>query len=177
MTSKVSNEPDEILIPKNSLKMGFVVPDLIASQLSYYLIMNLNEQCATSKNDYVVFFENVSSKVIDPHFAIMNTAELWTFDGTLISTTVSTTLTSINSMSPAKKYFYVWDLEWLREMGKNFEYNIKAFISDEVELIARSEDHSAAIKNYCNRDVIGIVDDFNINQFIRIIDNEVCNTA
>ena len=160
------------------MKIGFVVPDLAPSQLSYYLIKNINEQCAISKDDFVIFFEDVSTKIIDPHFAIMNAAELWTFDGILISTTISTALTCINSMSTAEKYFYVWDLEWLREMGKNFEYSIKAFTSDEIRLIARSQDHAVAIKNYCNRDVLDIVEDFNINQFMRIIDShEICSTT
>ena len=139
------------------MKIGISVNDLIPSQLSYYLTKNINEKCSDSvDHDFVIFFENLSGKIIEP---------------------ISTTLTAIKSMSPSEKYFYVWDLEWLRDRGKNFEYNIPAFIDKDIKLIARSETHAKAIKNYCNRDVIGIVEDFNLDQLIGVIkENELCRT-
>ena len=46
---------------------------------------------------------------------------------------------------------------------------IQAYNNKGVDLIARSEDHAKAIKNYCNRDVCGIVTDFNMDQLMEII--------
>ena len=77
-------------------------------------------------------------------------------------------------MSNSKKFFYAWDLEWLRHMGKNYEHNIKAYTNRSVPIIARSESHADAIKNYCNREVAGIVEDFNMTQMTEIINNEIC---
>jgi len=159
------------------MKIGILVTDLVPSQMSYFLTKNINEVCSENiSNDFVVFFENLSGKVIEPAFAMMNMTEVWSFEGCLITTNISTTLTAIKSMSPSEKYFYVWDLEWLRDHGKNFEHNITAFVNEEINLVARSESHAEAIKNYCNRDVVGIVEDFNINQFIGVIENEFCGT-
>jgi hypothetical protein len=159
------------------MKIGVLVPELVPSQMSYFLTKNINDACSKNvSNDFVVFFENLSGKVIEPAFAMMNMTEIWTFEGYLITTSISTTLTAIKSMSPSEKYFYVWDLEWLRDHGKNFEYNIAAFTDKNVKLLARSESHAEAIKNYCNRDVVGIVEDFNIDQFIGVIENELCGT-
>ena len=160
------------------MKIGISVNDLIPSQLSYYLTKNINEKCSDSvDHDFVIFFENLSGKITEPNFGMMNTTEIWSFQGHLITTSISTTLTAIKSMSPSEKYFYVWDLEWLRDRGKNFEYNIPAFIDKDIKLIARSETHAKAIKNYCNRDVIGIVEDFNLDQLIGVIkENELCRT-
>ena len=160
------------------MNIGILVRDLVPSQLSYFLIKNVNQKCSESvDHDFVVFFENLSGKIIEPNFGMMNTTEVWSFEGHLITTTISTTLTAIKSMSPSQKYFYVWDLEWLRDLGKNFEYNIKAFIDEDINLIARSETHAKAIKNYCNRDVVGIVDDFNLEELIGVIkNNELCRT-
>jgi hypothetical protein len=31
-------------------------------------------------------------------------------------------------------------------------------LKEDIDLIARSEDHAKAIKNYCNRDVVGVFD-------------------
>ena len=152
------------------MKLGTLIEDTSANQLSYYVIRNLN--LATSDNedeDFVVFFENATPNVIQPAFAVMNSSEIWNFDGVLISTTAANTLLSINAIAPAKKFFYVWDLEWTRSHGKDFDYMIKAYKNKEGNLIARSDDHAKAIKNYCNRDVCGIVSNFNINQLMEIV--------
>ena len=152
------------------MKLGLILEDTSANQNSYHAIRNLN--FATNNNndkDFVIFFENATPNVIQPAFAFMNSSEIWNFDGTLISTTAANTMLSINAIAPKKKFFYVWDLEWCRPHGKGFDYMIQAYNNKGVDLIARSEDHAKAIKNYCNRDVCGIVTDFNMDQLMEII--------
>ena len=104
----------------------------------------------------------------------MNTTELPYFDGTLIATSISTCLTAIKSISPSKKIFYVWDLEWMRNTGRNYEHSIQAFIDKSVVLVARSESHAKAIKNYCNKTPSCIAEDFNIEKMMEVINNAVC---
>ena len=48
---------------------------------------------------------------------------------------------------------------------------VQSFCIDDVKLIARSEDHAKAIKNYANRDVHGIAENFNTEQLMEIINN------
>ena len=55
--------------------------------------------------------------------------------------------------------------------GKDFQYMVTAFNNPQVKLIARSSEHALAIKNYCNRDVSGVVEDFNIQQLYEVINN------
>ena len=152
------------------MKIGLVLEDASSNQLSYYAIRNFNYATNNNNdNDFVVFFENASPSVIQPAFAFMNSSEIWNFDGVLISTTAANTLLSINAIAPKKKFFYVWDLEWARPSGKEFNSMIKAYSNKEVGLIARSDDHAKAIKNYCNRDVCGIVPNFNMDQLMEIV--------
>ena len=114
------------------------------------------------------------------NFAVMDTTEIWGFNGVLISTCVSTTAEIIKSVNPSKKYFYVWDLEWYRshlagfQQRRDYISTVQAFIHPSVNLIARSQSHALAIKNYCNRDVCGIVEDFNIEQIEQVVQNEIC---
>ena len=153
-------------------KIGVVLGDLGPSQLSYYVVKNLNQKCEeTAKDDFVAFVENISTHILEPDFGIMNIGEVWSFDGVLIATSVSTALQIIGSVNSAEKYFYVWDLEWMRPSGHDFQYTVKAFNDPKIKLIARSEEHAKAIKNYSNRNVIGIVDDFNIEQLYKVIQN------
>ena len=153
------------------MKLGFLVKDLWLSQMSYYLTMNVNSYKTIKEiDDAVVFFEDVSQYSVSPLFSTMNSSEIWGFDGVLISTCLSTTLSSIAAIGPIQKIFYVWDLDWMRN-GRDYEYNIKAF-SPEVKIIARSEDHGVAIKNYCNREPDGYVSNFNLQEFMRVINDE-----
>jgi len=153
-------------------QIGVVIDELTASQLAFDIINNFNEELDNTKDDYVVFFENSTSSIVNPKFSTMAINELWSFHGVLIATSVSSTLSMIKAFSPAKKIFYVWDLEWTRRHGKSFEDNIKAFTNEEVLLVARSKRHAKAIENYCNKKVDHIVQNFNIKNFKRIIENE-----
>tara|TARA_R100000234_G_scaffold117273_1_gene95458 strand:- start:1019 stop:1486 length:468 start_codon:yes stop_codon:yes gene_type:complete len=138
-------------------KIGFIVDDLSSSQLSYEVISSINSFDTSFDQDFVVFFENSSPMVIEPFFGVMNLQELWGFDGIAIATSVSSCLSLSNTQSPIKKFFYVWDLEWSRNRS-SYDQGIQAFLKEDIGLIARSEDHAKAIKNYCNRDVVGIFD-------------------
>ena len=155
------------------MKLGIILNDTSANQLAYHVISNINKEVErTNKNDYVLFFENASSVVISPACACMNSSEIWNFDGVLISTTVSNTLSSINAVTPKRKYFYVWDLEWGRRNGSDFENLVRVYSDPEISLIARSKDHAIAIENYCNRSVAGTVSNFNTKQLMDIINHE-----
>ena len=101
-------------------KIGIIIDDLSASQLSYYVIKNINEYLGSDDCDFVIFFENSSTSILQPEVGTMNINEIWGFDGILISTSVSTTLSMINTFAKAK-YFYVWDLEWLRGQKRQYK--------------------------------------------------------
>jgi hypothetical protein len=152
-------------------KIGVMLSDLGASQLSFNVVTKLNEECEKSNNDFVAFVENITSHIISPNFAIMGINEIWSFDGALIATSASTALHLSKATNPANKFFYVWDLEWMRPHGKDFQYMVKAYNNPSVNLIARSSEHSLAIRNYSNRDVCGVVEDFNIKQLYEVINN------
>lgn len=156
------------------MKIGVILEDLGMSQLSYSVISNINKACEhNSENDYIIFFNNMVAPVIPPNCALMNSSEIWSFDGHLIGTSVATTLMALKSINPAKKYFYVWDLEWTRHaQHRQYSQDIPAFRSRGVSLIARSKEHAAAIQNYSNRKVSHIVSDFDIENIHEVINNE-----
>ena len=142
---------------QESKQIGFIVDNLSSSQLSYDLVTSINNHDKKYDEDFVVFFENSSPVVKEPHFALMGIHELWNFYGVGIATSSSSCFSLIKSNAPIKKFFYVWDLEWFR--AKNaYSYIIDAFTNENVNLIARSKDHAKAIKNFCNREICGIFD-------------------
>tara|TARA_R110002110_G_scaffold37253_5_gene123255 strand:- start:15224 stop:15697 length:474 start_codon:yes stop_codon:yes gene_type:complete len=154
-------------MPKSN-QIGFLVEDMMASQLSFNLIKNINSYAKNRDDDIVVFFENATSSILVPNFSLMSINEIWNFSGSLFATNVFTALSMQKAFAPKNKLFYVWDLEWTRAHGKDFEFIIRAFSDKSTTLIARSDEHARAIENYCNRSVNNIVSDFNIEQLVRI---------
>jgi hypothetical protein len=157
------------------IKLGVSLRNLNASQLTYYVTRNLNTASKLNMvDDCIIFFDQVSPSPFKTLFSTMNGSELWDFDGTLITTDISTTLSAQKAVNSARTFFYVWDLEWSRRNRSqgDYDYNIKAFTDENIELIARSKSHATAISNFCNRKVKHIVDDFDINQLMKVINNE-----
>lgn len=150
------------------LQINFLVRDLIASQLSYYLTKNLND--AQNING-IVFYENLVPPCLIPKFTTMNISEAWAQPGISIATTLSTAHKLVNFTGRAKKYFYVWDLEWLR--GRNRVYTMYSpfFCNNELTLIARSEEHKKIIENNFNREIKIVCPDFNMDILARELTN------
>ena len=102
---------------------------------------------------------------MNPNFAIMQSSEAFAFDGTLVATTLNTASKLLKFPSAKEKYFYVWDLEWMRLKNKSFDGLSQVYGSKELNLIARSEEHKWAIESAWNNSVKDIIPNFDMNKF------------
>ncbi len=154
---------------QNVCSIGIILPNLAPSQMCYYAVRNVNLLLTHSnQHDVTIFYEELAQASVLLKCATMNISEIWSFHGVLISTTISNTLASIQAINSSKKIFYVWDLEWLRPGMQNYLHNIQAYRSNKVKLVARNKDHAKVIEDYCNRKVDGVVENFQINNFLSI---------
>ena len=156
------------------MNIGVIVEDLGMSQLSYSVINNINSACEhNSENDYVIFYENMSNPILPANCAIMNSSELWSFEGVVIATTASSAMFALDAVNKTKKFFYIWDLEWTRGRNRpDFIKNLRPYRNENITLIARSDEHVKAIQNYCNRKVPYVMKDFDIDKLQEIIKDE-----
>jgi hypothetical protein len=146
------------------MNYGIIVPTLDMNQLAYETISIINREIASgSKDDYRIFFEELVPRCIDPACAVMNITEIFSYDGILISTTLDNTKLSLKTLGNIKRYFYVWDLEFLRNR-KDYIDNIQIYRNPNIELIARSNDCAKAIKNYCGRTPSMIMPNFSFQE-------------
>lgn len=150
---------------------GFLVDSLGQTQLSYYLVENLNKWIS-NKNDATIFFENVGLPVVFPRFAQMNVAEMSSFRGALVATNISTARKLMFAASSSHLYFYVWDLEFLRGRQRDYMYHLEVFQSPRLKIICRNEDHKIAVENAFNVKVLGCVENFAMDQFQKLLANE-----
>jgi hypothetical protein len=147
------------------MKIGLCLRDFGWSQLAYLAIKQGNT-LAEDLIDVVGFFENGARPCITPCFGLMHIAEAYGFDGTLIATSLSTAEKVIRFPSAFRKYFYVWDLEWHRQIYQ-YETLVEIYRHPELTLLARGEEHAEIIRKAWNKEVV-VIDDFNLKELCSI---------
>tara|TARA_Y100001963_G_scaffold159549_1_gene263715 strand:+ start:12751 stop:13215 length:465 start_codon:yes stop_codon:yes gene_type:complete len=154
------------------MKAGILVNRIDGSQLGFNITKCINHISENMVNvDIIVFTREPSTPPITPLFSVMSEVEVWGFNAPIISTSLETASTLIDMVGPTKKYFYIWDLEWMRLEGFMHKDLSKVYNHEDIELISRSERHRR-ITGECWRYPSHIMDDFNHKDLIRIINNE-----
>lgn len=151
-------------------KIGFIVNNLGPSQISYNLISQINKlYSANVPVCFAIFYENVANLMMEPNCMIMQCSEAWSYKGILISTSLTNANKLIRMPAAEKKYFYVWNIEWLGNIIPYYEPTQFVYSNPELHLIARNEDHATLIQNSYNRNVDFVVDDFDLVSMLRNI--------
>lgn len=155
----------------NMKNFSVLVPNLGSSQLSFFVITQINKMFEEKTDkDAIVFYENMSSSCMPVNFAVMDISECWSHAGPVIATSFSTA-EKLRCFPSERKLFYVWDLEWIRNATiKQYDRYKNAILDSSIELVARSKFHKAAIENCFNREVSNVIEDFDINKIINILE-------
>jgi len=158
---------------KNLKNFSVLVSNTGSSQLSFFVINELNNLCDYRPDiDPIVFYENAHKNCLPANFATMQMSEAWGQEGPVIATSFSTAHKLTNFPSE-KKFFYVWDLEWIRSAHNNlnqYESYAPIYCNESLELIARSDSHKKAIENAFNRRVKHIVPDFSMSKILEVLE-------
>lgn len=157
---------------KNLKNFSVLVANSGASQLSFCVIKEINKLTQTHPQiDAILFYENQHKNCLPPNFSTMQISEAWGQSGPIIATSISTA-NKLASFPSEKKFFYVWDLEWIRNSQiKEYEKYSNVYKDKSLKLIARSESHKKIIENAFNREVSYVVSDFNIEKILTILEN------
>jgi hypothetical protein len=95
--------------------------------------------------------------------------ELWGFHYPVVATSLNTAGDLIKNPSPTKKFFYVYDLEWIVFEQKDFLKLAEIYRHPELEIICRSESHRQIFENCWNRKVNYIINNFDIEKLLKVI--------
>lgn len=133
------------------MKIGIIIPSLDLNQLAFETISDINKSIINgSKNDYTIFYQELTSKCIEPLCATMTINEAHTHNGILIATNLDSAEFLIKTTNKSKKIFYIWDLEFLRNKN-NFLNKINIYRNPNLTLISRSQEYNRALEVFCNR--------------------------
>lgn len=126
-----------------------IVKDLSCSQINYEIFNQLN--MLVKEIPCCLVYKNLTNNFHASKFPILNYSKI--FSGYLTnSLIISTDLDSAKTLSKvkntAKKIFYVWELEFLK--NKNYKENYNIYNS--MPVYTRSLSYKKAIDNYANID-------------------------
>lgn len=150
------------------MKAGIMVDSLGTTQLALQLILEINKvNLLENYIDVCVFYHYNDKVLIAPNFALFHEQEAWGYNGPVMATSLETAHRLLKIHTPVRKLFYVWDLQWIHKIY-SFEEIADVYCNDNIDLIARSESH-AKIISLCWKEPVGILRDFNYEQFASII--------
>ena len=154
-------------VPLTMNKIAAIVDDLGPSQKCFYLIKEFNKAAMSKDMSVSAFYNRPALPVTKPHFSCRNISFLSGYDGVAIATNLVTAEMLLRSHNNSDKYLYLWDIEWLIS-PVNFQAACNILLDDRLKLIARSDSHATIINNFCNKQLSGIVDNWEINELLKV---------
>jgi len=150
-------------------KFGIILEQLLPTQLVASAIYNINQIILnTTHISPIIFINDYYRPFITPLCPIMQHQEIWGFDAPVIATNIYTANLLLQAPRPTKKYFYVWNLEWLYQTTQIFSEYEHVYYNTNLHLIARSEEHNNILTNNWQQPQC-IMRDFDYEQLTTII--------
>lgn len=134
------------------------------SQQSYYIISNLNRMVEKHVDICpLIFYQTYGPYPITPKFSTMQEIEAWSFDGDLIATNLNSAKTAIECPRASRRFFYIWDLEWIYRKSLPFSMFAELYCHPSLDLIVRSQNHYDIVSQ-CWKQPKYIIEDFNLEE-------------
>lgn len=152
-------------------KIAFFIDDLNYSQLNFGIF---NQITKNYNYDINIFCRNLNNQSINLNTGIFNISDLFGYTGPVISTSLTTTQVLLNCPSPFK-YFYIWDLEWIRIKQKNFKVLSEIYNNSSIKYITRNNDYKDIIEKCWNNKISYTIDNFSFldnKEFINDIEKQ-----
>ena len=151
------------------MKLGLLVDNLRASQLGYYVCKNTNAYLEQNPQaDIRCYYESFEKTCMTPNFSTSNIIEAWDQKGPMLATTESTAQKLKNFVGTKQRFYYLWNLEWYNKVLPE-DY---VLWDSSIKLICRSYVHAQVIRNNFNREVDYVVDNFDIEEIMEIVNND-----
>lgn len=153
------------------INIAALLNDLGPSQKAFYFIKSFNELSKDPNFSCAAFTCNIGVPVTKPLFSCSSVACFSDYFGIAIATTLAEAEMLLKSNNKSKKYLYLWDLEWVRN-PVNFSQACNILLDNRLKIITRSKSHSQIVENFCNKKPIGIVEDWNGEQLLTLLEKE-----
>jgi len=151
--------------------INFLVDNVGASHLSFYLIEKANALSENGEARVIVFYDQLHRPCRKLMVPSMMMIEAWAQPGVSIATSLSTAARLLSFPGPQQKMFYVWDMSWMRNPKQAGPFS-ELFRNPSLTLIARCEDHAKALANNFNVEVPYVFDNFDTEALLKAIEDD-----
>lgn len=127
--------------------LAIVTKDLSCSQINYEIFQQLNK--LVDKIPCCLVYKNITNSFYPAKFPVLNYSKIFSgylTNSLVIATDLDSAYTLSNVKNSAKKIFYVWELEFL----KNKQYHSNYQIYNSLPVFTRSKSYKEALDNYAN---------------------------
>jgi len=146
---------------------GIMVSQLDIAQPAFHLTNTINSIIEDGTDlDIIVYYQNWAKFPSNPRFALLMEREVWGSRCPVIATNVKLAEMLLKCPGPTKKFFYVWDFEWLRY--GDYERMSQLYTNPNIELIARSEHHADVLEKVWKKPAF-VMDDWNKEKLLEIL--------
>lgn len=151
------------------INIAAVLDDLGPSQKAFYFIKNFNKLARDPNFSCSAFVCNIGVPVTKPLFSCSSVSFFSDYLGIAIATTLAEAQILLKSNNNSNKYLYLWDMEWVNK-PMNYSQVCDILLDDRLKIITRSRSHTSIVKNLCNKEPVGIVEDWNSQQLIELLE-------
>lgn len=149
--------------------IGVLTERIQFNQQSIFLLKNFNELNQT--NSCCIFCNEMHHRPVDIHFNIMQQIQSYSFEGTLVTDSILLAQNLHYNIYTKKKYYYVWNLDWMNLENLQVSQLDVPFYNDEIELIARSQSHANLLEKLFKKPKY-IMEDWDYSVLKRIDEDE-----
>lgn len=151
-------------------RLGFLLSKMGATQLSLHLLQGAASYLRDRTDvDILVFYQNIVKCWQTPTFGMLNISEIYDFTGAAVATDLDTAEKLQRAPGPKGRYFYLWDLEWMRGGGWSYERMARVYCDPNLTLIVRSDRHKAVAEDSWNRPVGAVIPQCDLAAFAALV--------
>lgn len=146
---------------------GFFLDGIGKSQIVTEFAFSLNDRPQDLDGDICLFYDKVQPLFLDLKVPILNSLNISKFEGTLITTSLQTTLSAYSIyFTNTPIFYYCYNLEWTYNNKLSAVYK-DIFKTDGVKVIARCKDHSNKIFEDFGKESMFVSNTLDIPVFIK----------
>lgn len=152
-------------------RINFLVDDVGASDLAYFLLTGLNT-LVRNRQDIcpTVFYSNLTDHCVKPiEFNMMQMVEAFDQPGPTIATSLPTAGRLVAMPRPKPKIFFIWDLEWMRYANIQWSSVNRILTHPDLILLTRSTSHKMAVESCFNTKVHEVVGHFDLERVLEVV--------
>lgn len=153
------------------MKTGILLDHTAFTPLNYLVISEVNRYVGENVDDVIIYCQNVSNRIMEPHCAVIDTSEVPVqTDGCIVAFDLSGAQNLRRAFTPATKVLFLWNLEWLYHSGDfNTIYDI--LTDPNIKVVVRTDMHARVVENMTNT-TPAVLEEFNLEKLHAICGEE-----